>query len=98
MRGKGEMEILQKLASKLFCVEICGRNGERGIGEFMLGHVNFFLNRTSRDKTNFLPLQGIQVVLRKAGCHSPAPLLLRPAALSGPGFSSVSFALWLATR
>lgn len=36
------MEILCKLAKKLFCVEICGRRVERGIEDFLLGHVNFF--------------------------------------------------------
>jgi len=46
---------------------------------------NFFLNTTSKDKNNFLLLQGIEGVLRKAGFHSPALRLWHPAALDGSG-------------
>lgn len=62
------MEIQQKLAKKLFCIEICGK-GEREIKEFILGPVIFFFffKHRSREKKNFLPLKGIQGLLRKAG-------------------------------
>lgn len=52
----------------------------------MLEHVIFFLNTTSNDKINFVPLHIIKGVLRKVDSCSPALLLLHPTVLTGQGF------------
>lgn len=94
MRRKGEMEIQEKLAKKLFCIEICGK-GERELKEFILGHVIFFfLTQLQGKKKNFLPVEGIQGLLRKAGSRSPALRLLYSATLTWAGLGGVFFYLF----